>query len=180
MDISIESITANSRVAQRLDMGKIAKKLDSSITMIKGTPGITYQQKDPKGAFLVLENGWITIHGLRSMKNARKMLRHFLKKILYKGIELDAKPHLIEKEIVATVRIGKSVPLNKAKKALHSLVKDYKPSKLPALHLETSSPSTQILLFDNGTMVVFKTSSLGDVKRGAETVISLLEKEKII
>ncbi len=180
MDISIESITANSRVAQRLDMEMIARKLKSSITMIKGTPGITYQQKDPKGAFLVLENGWITIHGLRSMKNARKMLRHFLKKIIYKGIELEVKPHLIEKEIVATVRIGSPVPLGKAKKALKRLVKDYRPSKLPALHLKTSSPSAEMLLFDSGTMVVFKTSSLKDVREGAETIISILEKEKLV
>lgn len=180
MELSIESITANSRVAQHLDIEKIAGKLDRSITMIKGTPGIVYQQKDPRGAFLVLENGWITVHGLRSMENARKMLRHFLKKILYKGIELESKPHLIEKEIVATARIGTPVSLNKARKALHRLVKDYQPSKLPALQIETTSPATQMLLFDNGTMVIFKTSSLGDAKKGAETVRSILKKEKII
>ncbi len=180
MELTVESITAESKVARRLDVSAIVQRMNGSLLPKDGGRFAVIEQDQPPCIIMAKEDGRVVIGGLRSMNNTRKMLRSFLSKVVDCGEEFSSSVQLREREIVASARLSTQVSLKKTGKALVEYLLKSKSPKFPALLLGIPETSIEMLLFDNGIVVIRGAISLSQARKAMVRISDRLKERRII
>ena len=170
MELTVECIITEGVVAEALNTQMIARKLSGRVVGREGKRIAVIEGFHPGTTVVARDSGRITIGGLQTMVQTRKLLRGLLRKILDCGEGFNSNVQLRERELIASSQLDAPISIEAAGKELAEMVVEIRPSDIPALLLRPTEEKTTVLLFDSGKMVIFNAQSLSRAKISAELV----------
>ncbi|MDI6885681.1 MAG: TATA-box-binding protein, partial [archaeon] len=105
IDIKIENVVANARIADSLDLEYIESKLENAMFTKKKFPGLVYRTKDPKSAFLIFRSGKVVCTGSKTEEGVRRVIDKLAAELRSIGIKVGEHPDFVVQNIVASANI---------------------------------------------------------------------------
>ncbi len=152
MDYKINNIVATVKIdlIGKLDLVKIARKLNDAEYHPERFPGVIFRQDNPRATFLIFSTGKMVVTGLEFVQDAEKAVSKLLKKIKKFGIK-SSDPEIIIQNIVASGDLHILINLNKAVLLMEFVM--YEPEIFPGLIYNMKDPRAVFLLFSTGKFV---------------------------
>ena len=156
--------------------------------IVKGYPGVEYRPerfpglviklKKPKTATLIFRTGKMVCTGAKSEKESRRAVTAVVKGLKKAGIIIINKPDLKVVNIVASVRLGGKIDLEKAVSTLGKAM--YEPEQFPGLIYRMDEPKVVILIFASGNLVCTGATKEQDIHDAVHKLHRILEEQQLI
>ncbi len=175
LDIKVENVVANARIADELDLRYIESKLEEAVFTKKKFPGLVYRTHDPKSAFLIFRSGKVVCTGSKTEEGVRTVIDKLSADLRGIGLEVDEHPDFKVQNIVASASVGKELNLGAIVIGLELEGMEYEPEVFPGLVYRIEDPKSAILIFSSGRLVITGGKTVEDCE---SSVNVLLEKLK--
>jgi len=175
LDIKIENVVANTRIADSLDLEYIESKLEGASFTKKKFPGLVYRIKDPKSAFLIFRSGKVVCTGSKTEEEVRRVMDMLAATLRSLGIEgVNEHPEFKLQNIVASANLGKEVNLGAIVLGLELEGMEYEPEVFPGLIYRIDDPKSAILIFSSGRLVITGGKTIDDCERALKLLVDKL------
>jgi len=165
VDIKVENVVANARIADELDLKYIESKLEDAVFTKKKFPGLVYRTHNPKAAFLIFRSGKVVCTGSKTEEGVRKVMDILAADLRRIGIEVAEHPEFRVQNIVASANLGKELNLGAIVVGLELEGMEYEPEVFPGLVYRIEEPKSAILIFSSGRLVITGGKTVEDCKR---------------
>ncbi|MFX0040397.1 MAG: TATA-box-binding protein [Promethearchaeota archaeon] len=152
LDYQVNNIvaTAKMEIIEKINLIKIAQKLENCEYHPERFPGVIYRDDKPRATFLIFSSGKMVITGLEYVENAEKAVMKVIKKLKKVGIKLND-PEISIQNIVSSGDLHTHINLNKAVLQMEYVM--YEPEVFPGLIYNMKNPRAVFLLFSTGRFV---------------------------
>jgi transcription initiation factor TFIID TATA-box-binding protein len=176
--INIENVVSAATLNQKVDLNAIVKGYPGVEYRPEQFPGLVFKLKRPKTATLIFSSGKMVCTGAKSEKESRRAVMKVVKELKKGGIIIISKPDLKVVNIVASVRLGGKVDLEKAVSTLGKTM--YEPEQFPGLIYRMDEPKVVILIFASGNLVCTGGKKEQDVYDAVHKLHRILEEQQLI
>ena len=176
--INIENVVASATLNQKVDLNAVVKGFPGVEYRPEQFPGLVFRLKRPKTATLIFNSGKMVCTGAKSEKEARRAVMNVIKELKKGGIIIISKPNLKVVNIVASVRLGGKIDLEKAVSTLGKTM--YEPEQFPGLIYRMDEPKVVILIFASGNLVCTGAKKEQDVYDAVHKLHGSLEEQNLI
>lgn len=157
IDIKIENIVGSTRIADSLDLDKLAEVIPDSRYTPEEVPALIIHSEKPKTVVMLFSNGKVVFTGPKTMENAYEITESICKKLDGVGVKPYKQLDIKIQNIVASTDIKKNLNLRSIANSLENV--EYDPEHFPGLIYKPDDPNAVILLFDSGKIVCNGTES---------------------
>ena len=157
VQVKIENVVANARIADELDLKYIEENLENAKFTKKRFPGLVYQTRDPKAAFLIFRSGRVVCTGAKNEEDVRKAIDKLaaeLRKLPNIGDKVPPHPEFKVQNIVASADLKRELNIGAMVEGLGLECMEYEPEVFPGLVYRLEEPKTAILVFSSGRLVI--------------------------
>ena len=157
VQVKIENVVANARIADELDLKYIEENLENAKFTKKRFPGLVYQTRDPKAAFLIFRSGRVVCTGAKNEEDVRKAIDKLaaeLRKLPNIGDKVPPHPEFKVQNIVASADLKRELNIGAIVEGLGLECMEYEPEVFPGLVYRLEEPKTAILVFSSGRLVI--------------------------
>jgi transcription initiation factor TFIID TATA-box-binding protein len=176
--IKIQNVVSAATLNQKVDLNAIVKGYPGVEYRPEQFPGLVFRLKRPKTATLIFNSGKMVCTGAKSEKESRRAVMTVVKELKKGGIIIVSKPDLKVVNIVASVRLGGKVDLEKAVSTLGKTM--YEPEQFPGLIYRMDEPKVVILVFASGNLVCTGGKKEQDVYDAVHKLHRILEEQQLI
>ena len=180
VDIKIENVVANARLADSLDLEYIESKLEDAMFTRKKFPGLVYRTKDPKAAFLIFRSGKVVCTGSKTETGVRRVIDMLASALRSIGIKVEEHPEFKVQNIVASANLGRELNLGAIVIGLELEGMEYEPEVFPGLVYRIKEPKSAILIFSSGRLVITGGKTLGDCEKSVKVLLDKLTELELI
>jgi len=167
-DVQVQNIVATSVVSDKLDLDLITKILPNVDYDAARFPGAIYRIEDPKVTLLIFSTGKVVCTGAKNIEMIEVALSGFVKLLSNKKIDVDEKPPITIRNIVATYDLKSNVELNKLSISFGLENVEYEPEQFPGVVYRLHRPKVVILIFGSGKLVCTGGKTVEDVVSAVE------------
>lgn len=175
---TIQNVVTSAALNQRVDLNAVVKSFPWVEYRPQQFPGLVFRLKRPKTATLIFNSGKMVCTGAKSEKESRRAVMTVVKELKKGGIIIIRKPDLKVVNIVASVRLGGKVDLEKAVTTLAKTM--YEPEQFPGLIYRMDEPKVVILIFASGNLVCTGAKKEQDVHDAVQKLHRSLEEQNLI
>jgi transcription initiation factor TFIID TATA-box-binding protein len=175
IDIKIENVVANARIADTLDLEYIESRLAEAMFTKKKFPGLVFRTKEPKSAFLIFRSGKVVCTGAKTEKGVREVIDKLAADLRSIGVEVEEHPEFKVQNIVASANLGKELNLGAIVLGLELEGMEYEPEVFPGLVYRIEDPKSAILIFSSGRLVITGGKTIEDCERSVEVLVKKLK-----
>jgi len=179
VDIRVENVVANARIAEELDLQYIESKLEAAVFTKKKFPGLVYRTKEPKSAFLIFRSGKVVCTGSKTEEGVRIVMDRLSADLRSLGIEVAEHPEFKVQNIVASANIGKELNLGAIVVGLELEGMEYEPEVFPGLVYRITDPKSAILIFSSGRLVITGGKTIEDCETSVKILLEKLRTLKL-
>ncbi|MFZ2070309.1 MAG: TATA-box-binding protein [Halobacteriota archaeon] len=180
IDIEVENVVANARIADELDLQYIESRLEEAVFTKKKFPGLVYRTQNPKSAFLIFRSGKVVCTGSKTKEGVRTVMDKLSTDLRSIGIEVNEHPEFKVQNIVASANIGKELNLGAIVVGLELEGMEYEPEVFPGLVYRVKDPKSAILIFSSGRLVITGGKTVEECEKSVEVLLDKLEALKLI
>jgi transcription initiation factor TFIID TATA-box-binding protein len=180
IDIKVENVVANARIADELDLQYIESRLEDAVFTKKKFPGLVYRTRNPKSAFLIFRSGKVVCTGSKTKEGVRAVMDKLSADLRSLGIDVEEHPEFKVQNIVASAKIGKELNLGAIVVGLELEGMEYEPEVFPGLVYRIKDPKSAILIFSSGRLVITGGKTVEDCEKSVEVLLDKLEDLKLI
>ena len=173
-DIIVENIIAFAKIADELDIHKIAEKIPGFMYDPTEFLGLTLKLDEPNVAILLLPNGKVICTGAKKIEDIESSVKLVINKLKSIGVKIKSKTDIEMQNIVASSDIEKEMNLNSISKELILENTSYEPDQFPGLVYKMDEIGAVLLIFSSGKIVCTGVKKLEDASKAIEMM-----KEKI-
>ena len=174
VDIIVENIIASAKIADELDIHKIAEKIPGFMYDPTEFLGLTLKLDEPNVAILLLPNGKAICTGAKKNEDIESSIKLVVNKFKNNNIKTNSKTNIETQNIIVTSDLKKELNLNSISKGLMYENISYEPDKLPGLVYKMDDIGAVLLIFSSGKIVCTGVKNLDDASKAMEMI-----KEKI-
>ncbi|NQE05127.1 TATA-box-binding protein 2 [ANME-1 cluster archaeon GoMg1] len=174
LDIKVENVVANARIADELDLNYIESQLEDAVFTKKKFPGLVYRTKDPKSAFLIFRSGKLVCTGSKTEEGVRKVMDKLSADLRGIGIEVVEHPEFKVQNIVASASVGRELNLGAIVVGLELEGMEYEPEVFPGLVYRIAEPKSAILIFSSGRLVITGGKTIEDCEKSVDVLLDKL------
>jgi len=174
-NITVENIIAYAKIADELDIHKIAEKIPGFMYDPNEFSGLTLKLDEPNVAILLLPNGKVICTGAKKIEDIEYSMKEVSNKIKNIGIKIITKTELEIQNIIVSTDFGKELNLDLISKGLKIENLTYEPNQFPGLIYQMEEIDALMLIFNSGKIVCTGVKNLDDASKAIELI-----KEKII
>ncbi|MCW3135289.1 MAG: TATA-box-binding protein [Methanophagales archaeon] len=174
IDIKVENVVANARIADNLDLQYIESKLEDAVFTKKKFPGLVYRTREPKSAFLIFRSGKVVCTGSKTEEGVRAVMDKLSSDLRSIGIDVVEHPEFRVQNIVASANIGKELNLGAIVVGLELEGMEYEPEVFPGLVYRIDEPKSAILIFSSGRLVITGGKTVEDCEKSVDVLLSKL------
>jgi transcription initiation factor TFIID TATA-box-binding protein len=176
--IKIQNVVSAATLNQKVDLNAVVKGYPGVEYRPEQFPGLVFKLKRPKTATLIFSSGKMVCTGAKSEKESRRAVMTVVKELKKGGIIIVSRPDLKVVNIVASVRLGGKVDLEKAVSTLGKTM--YEPEQFPGLIYRMDEPKVVILIFASGNLVCTGGKKEQDVYDAVHKLHRILEEQQLI
>ncbi len=180
IDIKVENVVANARIADNLDLQYIESKLEDAVFTKKKFPGLVYRTREPKSAFLIFRSGKVVCTGSKTAEGVRAVMDKLSSDLRSIGIEVVEHPEFRVQNIVASANIGKELNLGAIVVGLGLEGMEYEPEVFPGLVYRIDEPKSAILIFSSGRLVITGGKTVKDCEKSVGVLLDRLKELELI
>jgi transcription initiation factor TFIID TATA-box-binding protein len=173
-NLTIENIVAHAKIADSIDITKLAGNDFDFKYNPNEFSGLTLKLDNPKTAVLILPNGKAICTGARNLEDAEASIKIVTNKIKRAGIKVKIKPKVETTNITVSLDLKKELHLASISKGLMLENVNYEPEEFPGLIYKMDDLGAILLLFGSGKIVCTGASTMEDASKAIE-----LMKEKL-
>ncbi len=173
-NITVENIIAFVKVADELDIHKIAEKVPGFMYDPTEFLGLTLKLDSPNVAILLLPNGKVICTGAKKIEDIEYSIKEVVKKIKIIGAKIKSKMDIEIQNIIATTDLKKELNLDSISKGLMLENSGYEHDQIPGLVYKMDDIGAILLIFSSGKIVCTGVKNLEDASKAIERI-----KEKI-
>jgi transcription initiation factor TFIID TATA-box-binding protein len=174
VNIKVENVVANARIAESLDLEYIESKLEDAMFTKKKFPGLVYRTKDPKSAFLIFRSGKVVCTGSKTEAGVRTVMDMLAAALRDLGIKVEEHPEFKVQNIVASANLGTELNLGAIVTGLELEGMEYEPEVFPGLVYRIKEPKSAILIFSSGRLVITGGKTLEDCNKSVNVLLAKL------
>nr|QNO54035.1 TATA-box-binding protein 2 [Methanosarcinales archaeon ANME-1 ERB6] len=174
LNIKVENVVANARIADELDLNYIESQLEDAVFTKKKFPGLVYRTKDPKSAFLIFRSGKLVCTGSKTEEGVRKVMDKLSADLRGIGVEVVEHPEFRVQNIVASASVGRELNLGAIVVGLELEGMEYEPEVFPGLVYRIKEPKSAILIFSSGRLVITGGKTIEDCEKSVEVLLDKL------
>ena len=174
LNIKVENVVANARIADELDLNYIESQLEDAVFTKKKFPGLVYRTKDPKSAFLIFRSGKLVCTGSKTEEGVRQVMDKLSADLRGIGIEVVEHPEFRVQNIVASASVGRELNLGAIVVGLELEGMEYEPEVFPGLVYRIKEPKSAILIFSSGRLVITGGKTIEDCEKSVEVLLDKL------
>jgi transcription initiation factor TFIID TATA-box-binding protein len=168
--ITIENIVASAKLAEELDIKKLADSIADSKYNPEEFPGLVLHFDNPKTALLLFKSGKVICTGAKNIDDVKTAIGMLHDKIKEIGISVFEKPEVNMQNIVASSDLEKEFHLGSIAKRLLAENVEYKPEQFPGLVYRVKDLGVVLLLFSSGKIVCTGAKNFGDISIVIDTL----------
>ena len=180
IDIKIENVVANARIANNLDLEYIESRLEEAMFTKKKFPGLVYRTREPRSAFLIFRSGKVVCTGSKTEKGVREVIDKLAADLRGIGIEVEEHPDFKVQNIVASANLGRELNLGAIVVGLELEGMEYEPEVFPGLVYRIDEPRSAILIFSSGRLVITGGKTLEDCEKSVQVLLDKLRSLELI
>jgi len=180
IDIKIENVVANARIADSLDLEYIESKLENAMFTKKKFPGLVYRTKDPRSAFLIFRSGKVVCTGSKTEEGVRRVIDKLAAELRSIGIKVKEHPDFVVQNIVASANLGKELNLGAIVVGLELEGMEYEPEVFPGLVFRITDPKSAILIFSSGRLVITGGKTMEDCEKSVKVLLDKLTELELL
>ncbi len=180
IDIKIENVVANARIANNLDLEYIESRLEEAMFTKKKFPGLVYRTREPRSAFLIFRSGKVVCTGSKTEKGVREVIDKLAADLRGIGIEVEEHPDFKVQNIVASANLGRELNLGAIVVGLELEGMEYEPEVFPGLVYRIDEPRSAILIFSSGRLVITGGKTLEDCEKSVQVLLDKLRNLELI
>ena len=180
VDIKVENVVANARIAEELDLKDIESKIEAAVFTKKKFPGLVYRTKEPKSAFLIFRSGKVVCTGSKTEAGVRVVMDKLASDLRSIGIDVVEHPEFKVQNIVASANLGTELNLGAIVIGLELEGMEYEPEVFPGLVYRIADPKSAILIFSSGRLVITGGKTIADCNKSVEVLLEKLKGLKLI
>lgn len=180
IDIKIENVVANARIANNLDLEYIESRLEEAMFTKKKFPGLVYRTREPRSAFLIFRSGKVVCTGSKTKEGVREVIDKLAADLRGIGIEVEEHPDFKVQNIVASANLGRELNLGAIVVGLELEGMEYEPEVFPGLVYRIDEPRSAILIFSSGRLVITGGKTLEDCEKSVEVLLDKLRSLELI
>ncbi len=180
IDIKIENVVANARIANNLDLEYIESRLEEAMFTKKKFPGLVYRTREPKSAFLIFRSGKVVCTGSKTEEGVREVIDKLAADLRSIGIEVEEHPDFKVQNIVASANLRRELNLGAIVVGLELEGMEYEPEVFPGLVYRIEEPKSAILIFSSGRLVITGGKTLEDCEKSVEVLLNKLRSLELI
>jgi len=177
-EIQIVNVVATATLNQSLDLNAICVAFPAVKYHPEEFPGLVFRLKRPKTGILIFSSGRMVCTGARSRSQAKLAVRRVVEELRGKGIVILSKPETHIQNIVASVKLGGEVDVEKAVYALEKTI--YEPEQFPAAIHRMEDPKVVFLINSNGSLVCLGAKNEKEIPRAVDKLKRRLEEAGVI
>jgi len=175
VEVKVENIVANARIADELDLKYIESKLEDAVFTKKKFPGLVYRTQNPKAAFLIFRSGKVVCTGSKTEEGVREVMDILAADLRRIGIEVAEHPEFRVQNIVASANVGKELNLGAIVVGLGLEGMEYEPEVFPGLVYRVDEPKSAILIFSSGQLVITGSKTVEECRRSVKVLLDKLK-----
>ena len=178
VQVKIENVVANARIADELDLKYVEAHLEDAKFTKKKFPGLVYRTKEPKAAFLIFRSGRVVCTGAKNEEDVRRAIDKLaseLRKLPDIGDKVPPHPEFKVQNIVASADLKRELNIGAIVEALGLECMEYEPEVFPGLVYRLEEPKTAILVFSSGRLVITGGRTKEECERAANIFVEKLE-----
>ena len=168
--VAIENIVASTKLAEELDLKRLAEVFPDSNYNTDDFPGLIWHFTEPKTAALLFPNGKVICTGAKSMEEINKVMQKITNKINNVGISVKENAEIKMQNIVASSNFNKILHLGSIARNLGLDNVQYEPKQFPGLIYKLQNLDVAILLFSSGKIVCTGAKKLDDTTGAIELI----------
>lgn len=180
VDIKVENVVANARIAEELDLKDIESKIEAAVFTKKKFPGLVYRTKEPKSAFLIFRSGKVVCTGSKTEAGVRVVMDKLATDLRSIGIDVVEHPEFKVQNIVASANLGTELNLGAIVTGLELEGMEYEPEVFPGLVYRIADPKSAILIFSSGRLVITGGKTIQDCNKSVEVLLEKLKSLDLI
>ncbi|KUO42780.1 MAG: hypothetical protein APU95_06275 [Hadesarchaea archaeon YNP_N21] len=166
LSVTYEGVTFN--------LEKLSRSLEGARYDPEVFPGIAYKSENPPASFLIFSSGKMNCVGARSMEDAKMAIKKLTKNLKRVGVKIKKDPKVEVQNIVASFDFGREFDLERIARSFENT--EYEPEVFPGLVFRLDEPKVVVLLFVSGKGVCAGAKDMGDIKRAAKKITTILAK----
>lgn len=174
LNIKVENVVANARIADELDLNYIESQLEDAVFTKKKFPGLVYRTKEPKSAFLIFRSGKVVCTGSKTEEGVRKVMDKLSADLRGIGVEVVEHPGFKVQNIVASASVGRELNLGAIVLGLELEGMEYEPEVFPGLVYRIKEPKSAILIFSSGRLVITGGKTIEDCEKSVDVLLDKL------
>ena len=174
----IVNVVASASVDQRIELNAIVRAFPNIEYRPEIFPGLVFKLKKPKTATLIFSSGKMVCTGAKSEEGAKRAVRLVVAELKNGGIPIVGKPKISIQNIVAYVRLGGDIDLERAVFVLGRSM--YEPEQFPGMVYRMDVPKVVILIFSNGKLVVAGAKKEEEIHQAVINLQGKLEMDDLI
>ncbi len=174
LNIKVENVVANARIADELDLNYIESQLEDAVFTKKKFPGLVYRTKEPKSAFLIFRSGKVVCTGSKTEEGVRKVMDKLSADLRGIGVEVVEHPEFKVQNIVASASVGRELNLGAIVLGLELEGMEYEPEVFPGLVYRIKEPKSAILIFSSGRLVITGGKTIEDCEKSVDVLLDKL------
>ncbi len=175
LNIKVENVVANARIADELDLNYIESQLEDAVFTKKKFPGLVYRTKDPKSAFLIFRSGKVVCTGSKTEEGVRKVMDKLSADLRGIGVEVVEHPEFRVQNIVASANVGRELNLGAIVVGLELEGMEYEPEVFPGLVYRIKEPKSAILIFSSGRLVITGGKTIEECEKSVDVLLDKLK-----
>jgi len=177
-EVRVVNVVATSSLKQRLDLYTVCEAFPAAQYMPELFPGLVFRMENPKVGVLLFSSGRLVCTGARSASQAKLAVRRVVEELRGKGIVILCKPETRIQNIVASVKLGGEVDVERAVYALGKTI--YEPEQFPAAIHRMEDPKVVFLINSNGSLVCLGAKNEKEITRAVDKLMRRLEESGAI
>jgi len=180
VDIKVENVVANARIADNLDLNYIESKLEDAVFTKKKFPGLVYRTREPKSAFLIFRSGKVVCTGSKTEEGVRAVMDKLAADLRSIGIDVVEHPDFRVQNIVASANLGRELNLGAIVTGLELEGMEYEPEVFPGLVYRIADPMSAILIFSSGRLVITGGKTVEECEKSVGVLLNKLKHLELI
>lgn len=162
-EITIENIIAYTKIANKLNIEKIAEKLPDFKYNPNEFAGLTLKLEKPNAAVLLLPNGKVICTGAKNFEGVETAIKSAIEKIKNIQKKLIKKPKIETQNIITSIELKKELNLSLISKESMLENIDYEPDKFPGLIYRMDDVGASFLIFSSGKIICTGVKTIEEV-----------------
>ena len=170
MEVKIDNIIANTKIAKELNIEEIAEKISEFSYDPDQFKGLTFKLTEPKTAVLILPDGTLICTGAKKNSEIEESFRIIANMMKKAGIKIKAKPKIEIQNVIASTDVKQELHLSSISQALIMENVNYQPEQFPGLIYNMDETGALILIFSSGKIVCNGLKNEKDAKEAIEKI----------